>query len=43
MEIFEIIRKPHGMRFAVLAINVAIVAYLARELKRTRTLRHGPD
>lgn len=39
LEIYEIAKRINFVRTAALAINVAIVIYLVRELRRTRNIR----
>ena len=38
-EVVEIFRHPRWARFAVLAVNLAVLAYLLRTMQRDRTVR----
>ena len=38
-EVVEIFRHPRWARFAVLAVNLAVLAYLLRTMQRERTVR----
>ena len=38
-EVWEVVRRPHWGRFAILAINVAVVAYLLRGVIRVHRAR----
>ncbi len=39
VEMFEIFRKPDGLRVAVFLVNLGVVGYLASALKRSRSSR----
>lgn len=41
VEMFEIFRRPEGLRVAVFLVNMGVVGYLASALKRSRGSRRG--
>jgi len=41
LEIFELVRRPSTAKLVLLGVNLAVVAYLVFELRRSRGTSHG--
>jgi uncharacterized membrane protein (DUF2068 family) len=41
LEVYELVAQPHVTQMMMLAVNVAVVGYLAHRLRRYRGVEHG--